>query len=41
LDELKKVIGLLMHHLAKTPKYASGSSLNRNQIKELLLEEMV
>jgi hypothetical protein len=33
-----KVIGLLMHHLAKSPKYASGSSPNKSQIKELLLE---
>lgn len=33
-----KVIGLLMHHLAKSPKYASGTSPNKSQIKELLLE---
>lgn len=33
-----KVIALLMHHLAKSPKYASGSSPNKSQIKELLLE---
>lgn len=33
-----KVIGLLMHHLAKTPKYAAGSSPNKSQIKELLIE---
>jgi len=33
-----KVIGLLMHHLAKSPKYASGTSPNRSQIKELLLD---
>ena len=33
-----KIIGLLMHHLAKSPKYASGSSPNKSQIKELLLE---
>lgn len=33
-----KVIGLLMHHLAKSPKYTSGSSPNKSQIKELLLE---
>lgn len=33
-----KVIGLLMHHLAKSPKYASGASPNKSQIKELLLE---
>lgn len=33
-----KVIGLLMHHLSKSPKYASGSSPNKVQIKELLLE---
>jgi hypothetical protein len=33
-----KVIGLLMRHLAKTPKYASGDSPNKSQIKELLLD---
>ena len=33
-----KVIALLMHHLAKSPKYASGTSPNNSQIKELLLE---
>ncbi len=33
-----KVVGLLMHHLAKSPKYASGSSPNKSQIKELLLD---
>ena len=33
-----KVIALLMHHLAKSPKYASGTSPNKSQIKELLLE---
>lgn len=33
-----KVIGLLMHHLAKSPKYVSGTSPNRSQIKELLLD---
>lgn len=33
-----KVIGLLMHHLAKSPKYAAGTSPNKSQIKELLLE---
>ena len=33
-----KVIGLLMSHLAKTPKYASGISPNKTQIKELLLD---
>lgn len=33
-----KVIGLLMHHLAKSPKYASGSAPNKSQIKELLLD---
>lgn len=33
-----KVIGLLMHHLAKSPKYASGASPNKSQIKELLLD---
>ena len=33
-----KVIGLLMHHLAKTPLYASGASPNKSQIKELLLK---
>ena len=33
-----KVIGLLMHHLSKSPKYASGTSANRSQIKELLLD---
>jgi len=37
-DTSLKVIGLLMHHLAKSPKYASGSSPNKSQIKELLLE---
>ena len=33
-----KVIGLLMHHLAKSPRYASGTSPNKSQIKELLLD---
>ncbi|BDX03097.1 hypothetical protein MACH16_18450 [Marinomonas pontica] len=33
-----KVIALLMHHLAKNPKYASGKSPNKSQIKELLIE---
>jgi hypothetical protein len=33
-----KVIGLLMHHLSKSPKYASGNAPNKSQIKELLLE---
>lgn len=33
-----KVIGLLMNHLAKSPKYASGTSPNKSQIKELLLD---
>lgn len=33
-----KVIGLLMKYLAKSPKYASGSSPNKSQIKELLLD---
>jgi hypothetical protein len=33
-----KVIGLLMHHLAKSPKYASGSLPNKSQIKALLLD---
>lgn len=33
-----KVIGLLMIHLAKSPKYASGNSPNKSQIKELLIE---
>lgn len=33
-----KVIGLLMHHLAKSPKYASGSTPNKSQIKELLMD---
>jgi hypothetical protein len=33
-----KVIGLLMHQLAKSPKYASGTSPNKSQIKELLLD---
>lgn len=28
-----KVVGLLMHHLAKSPKYASGTSPNKSQIK--------
>ncbi|NRP52334.1 MULTISPECIES: hypothetical protein [unclassified Marinobacterium] len=37
-DTALKVIGLLMHHLAKSPKYASGGSPNKSQIKELLLE---
>ena len=27
-----------MHHLAKSPKYASGTSPNMSQIKELLLD---
>ena len=33
-----KVIGLLMYHLSKSPKYAAGDSPNKSQIKELLLE---
>lgn len=33
-----KVIGLLLYHLAKSPKYASGSSPNKSQIKDLLLD---
>jgi hypothetical protein len=33
-----KVIALLMHHLSKSPKYASGGAPNKSQIKELLLE---
>ncbi|WP_420554787.1 hypothetical protein [Neptuniibacter marinus] len=33
-----KVIGLLMHHLAKSPRYASGTSPNKSQIKELLID---
>lgn len=33
-----KVIGLLMYHLSKSPKYASGETPNKSQIKELLLE---
>ena len=33
-----KVIGLLMCHLARSPKYASGASPNKSQIKELLLD---
>ena len=33
-----KVIGLLMHHLSKSPKYASGGAPNKSQIKELLME---
>ena len=33
-----KVIGLLMNHLSKSPKYASGENPNKSQIKELLLE---
>ena len=33
-----KVIALLMHHLAKSPRYASGKSPNKSQIKKLLLE---
>ena len=37
-DSALKVIGLLMHHLAKSPRYASGTSPNKSQIKELLLE---
>jgi hypothetical protein len=32
-----KVIGLLMLHLAKSPKYALGDQPNKSQIKELLL----
>ncbi|MDX2367519.1 MAG: hypothetical protein QNK36_03810 [Colwellia sp.] len=32
-----KVIGLLMLHLAKSPKYALGGQPNKSQIKELLL----
>ena len=27
-----------MHHLAKTPKYASGNTPNKSQIKALLLD---
>lgn len=33
-----KVIALLMRHLAKSPKYSSGASPNKSQIKELLLD---
>lgn len=33
-----KAIGLLMHHLAKNPKYAIGTTPNKSQIKELLIE---
>lgn len=33
-----KVVGLLMHHLAKSPKYASGNTPNKSQIKALLLD---
>ena len=33
-----KVIALFMHHLAKSPKYASGTTPNKSQIKELLLD---
>lgn len=33
-----KVIGLLMHHLAKSPRYVSGTSPNKSQIKELLID---
>ena len=33
-----KVVGLLMHYLAKTKGYASGTSPNKSQIKELLLQ---
>ena len=33
-----KVIGLLMHHLSKSPKYASGNAPNKSQIKGLLLD---
>ena len=34
-----KVLGLLMHYLAKkNKKYASGSSPNKSQIKELLID---
>lgn len=33
-----KVIGLLMYHLAKSPKYATGSKPNKSQIKALLQE---
>lgn len=33
-----KVIGLLMSHLSKSPKYAVGNIPNKTQIKELLLE---
>lgn len=32
-----KVIGLLLHHLAKNPKYATGDNPNKSQIKELLV----
>ena len=32
-----KVVGLLMHHLAKSPKYASGSSPYKSEIKKLLM----
>lgn len=32
-----KTIGLLMCHLAKAPKYASGSTPNKSEIKKLLL----
>ena len=37
-DSALKVIGLLMHHLAKSPRYASGTNPNKSQIKKLLLE---
>jgi hypothetical protein len=33
-----KTVGLLMMHLAKSPKYASGNAPNKSQIKELLLD---
>ncbi len=32
-----KVIGLLMHHLAKSPKYARGEAPNKSEVKKLLL----
>lgn len=35
-DTALKVIGLLMLHLAKTPKYAVGANPNKSEIKKLL-----
>ncbi|MDA3807657.1 MAG: hypothetical protein PF440_07075 [Thiomicrorhabdus sp.] len=32
-----KVIGLLLYHLAKNSKYASGENPNKSQVKELLI----